>query len=138
MNKRFHYFGLLMTVVMLALSSCVKDDTDLDEVIKQYQIQPVEIELDFSALAEAADVPVTDEADTTYNDYVENTDWNRVVNITFNGETATVDGSVPGLAIQRNGAHLTITNIVGPIKFVVSGTTPGWQIHVYCARRGLK
>ena len=135
MNKRFHYFGLLMTVVMLALSSCVKDDTDLDEVIKQYQVQPVEIELDFSALAEAADVPVTDEADTTYNDYVENTDWNRVVNITFNGETATVDGSVPGLAIQRNGAHLTITNIVGPIKFVVSGTTANGSLKFYGDKR---
>ena len=132
MKKILHYSLLLMVA---ALASCVNDDTDLSEVIKQYQVQPTAIELDFSTLTEADDVPVTDEADAAYNDYVENTAWNKVINITFNGETATVTGSVPGLAIQQSGAHLTVTNIVGPVKFVVSGSTANGSIKFYGDKR---
>ena len=48
-----------MALVMgTAMVSCVNDDTDMDDIIAQYQVEPVNIELDFTALSEAADVPV--------------------------------------------------------------------------------
>ena len=59
-------------------------------------MEPVAVELDFSQLTEDPDVPVTDESDSAYNDYVENNAWNKVIEIAFNGEQATVTGSVPG------------------------------------------
>ena len=62
------FYGLLAVTLAVTMASCVNDDTDMDDIIAQYQVEPVNIELDFSELAEAPDVPVTDENDSTYND----------------------------------------------------------------------
>lgn len=70
--KQLLRYTLMLTALALTMASCVKDDTDLDDIIAQYQVQPVSIELDYSALSEADDVPVTDESDSAFNDYVEN------------------------------------------------------------------
>ena len=63
-------YGLFVVTMGIVLVSCQKDDTDMGDIIAQYQVEPAEIALDFSALTEAPDVPVTDEADSAYNDYV--------------------------------------------------------------------
>ena len=117
------------------MSSCVKDDTDMDEIIAQYQVKPEAIELDFSDFNEMPDVPVTDENDSTYNDYVENTEWDKVIEITFGGEKVTVNGSVPGVVMQANGAHVIVMNISGPVKFVVSGQTSNGSLKFYGDKR---
>ena len=133
--KKLICYSLLVFALGVVLSSCQSDDTDLDDVIALYQIQPDAIELDFSPLTEPDDVPVTDENDSAYNDYVENSPWNKVIDIAFNGESATITGTVPGVAIQRNGAHLVVTNISGPVKFVVSGTTSNGSLKFYGDKR---
>lgn len=132
--KKIYYSVLLLTLGM-ALVSCQKDDTDMDDIIAQYMVQPVEIELDFSSLSEAPDVPVTDEDDPSYNDYVENSPWSKEIAIHFDGENATVTGSVSGVAVVREGAHLTVTNLSGPVKFVVSGTTANGSLKFYGDKR---
>ena len=136
MRKKIHFILLMAVMAMgLALVSCQSDDTDMDDIIALYQMEPVAVELDFSQLTEAPDVPVTDENDSAYNDYVENSPWNKVINIAFDGGNATVTGSVPGVAIQRNGAHLTIMNMSGPVKFVVSGKTDNGSLKFYGDKR---
>ena len=55
------YFGLVVLTLGLVLSSCEKDDTDFSDIIAEYQVEPAEVELDFSALSEIPDVPVTQE-----------------------------------------------------------------------------
>ena len=136
MRKRIHFIHLMAVMAMgLALVSCQSDDTDMDDIIALYQMEPVAVELDFSQLTEAPDVPVTDENDSAYNDYVENSPWNKVISIAFDGGNATVTGSVPGVAIQRNGAHLTIMNMSGPVKFVVSGKTDNGSLKFYGDKR---
>ena len=132
--KKIYYSVLLLTLGM-ALVSCQKDDTDMDDIIAQYMVQPVEIELDFSPLSEAPDVPVTDEDDPSYNDYVENSPWSKEIAIHFEGENATVTGSVSGVAVVQEGAHLTVTNLSGPVKFVVSGTTANGSLKFYGDKR---
>lgn len=132
--KKIYYSVLLLTLGM-ALVSCLKDDTDMDDIIAQYMVQPVEIELDFSPLSEAPDVPVTDEDDPSYNDYVENSPWSKEIAIHFEGENATVTGSVSGVAVVQEGAHLTVTNLSGPVKFVVSGTTANGSLKFYGDKR---
>lgn len=134
MRKILHY-SLLLTALALVTSSCVKDDTDLDDIIAQYQMEPVSIELDFSDLSEAADVPVTDENDSAYNDYVENSPWNKVIEITYNSNAVSVSGSVPGVTVQTDGAHVTIMNMSGPVKFVVSGKTTDGSLKFYGDKR---
>ncbi len=132
--KKIYYSVLLLTLGM-ALVSCQKDDTDMDDIIAQYMVQPVEIELDFSPLSEAPDVPVTDEDNPSYNDYVENSPWSKEIAIHFEGENATVTGSVSGVAVVQEGAHLTMTNLSGPVKFVVSGTTANGSLKFYGDKR---
>jgi len=127
--------GLLALVACAGLASCEKDDTDMSDIIAMYQVEPAAIDLDYSELAEAADVPVTDENDSLYNDYVENTAWNKVMYIHFDGETATVTGRVSGVAVGSNGAHLVVTNLSGPVKFVVSGTTANGSLKFYGDKR---
>ena len=133
--KQLLRYTLMLTALALTMASCVKDDTDLDDIIAQYQVQPVSIELDYSALSEADDVPVTDENDLAYNDYVENSAWNKVISITFDGGQAIVNGSVPGVGVQSDGAHVVVTNISGPVKFIVSGTTADGSLKFYGDKR---
>jgi hypothetical protein len=117
------------------LSSCEKDDTDMADIIAQYQVEPAAIELDFSHLAEVPDVPVTDENDSAYNDYVENTSWNKVIEIAFNGNEASVVGTVSGVFVSTSGAHVTVINMSGPVKFVVSGKTVNGSLKFYGDKR---
>ena len=134
MRKILRY-SLLLTALTLVMASCEKDDTDMADIIAQYQMEPVSIEMDYSELTEVADVPVTDENDSTYNDYVENSAWNKVINISFDGESASINGSVPGVSVQTNGAHVTVMNMSGPVKFVVSGTTADGSLKFYGDKR---
>ena len=129
------YFGLVVLALGLTLASCEKDDTDFSDIIAEYQAEPLEVELDFSALSEAPDVPVTDENDSAYNDYVENSPWNKVIYIDFNGASATVTNSVPGVAVQATGAHVIVTNMSGPVQFVLSGQTSNGSIKFYGDKR---
>ena len=115
----------------ITLVSCQNDDTDFSDIIAQYQVEPTSIELDFSALDEAPDVPVTDEDDPAYNDYVENTQWDKVININFGGETPVVTGTVPGVTVHADGDHITVVNMSGPVKFVVSGQTANGSLKFY-------
>ncbi len=121
--------------MVLGLTSCVNDDSDMDDIIAQYQVEPASIELDYSDMTEADDVPVTDEADSAYNDYVENSAWNKVIEINYDGATATVNGRVSGVSVQTSGAHVTVMNMSGPVKFVVSGTTTDGSLKFYGDKR---
>ena len=135
MRKNIILYALLATLLGTTLVSCQSDDTDMDEIIAMYQVEPAAVELDFSELTELPDVPVTDEADSAYNDYVENSPWNKVISIAFDGEEATISGSVPGVSIQRDGAHLTIMNMSGPVKFIISGKTTNGSLKFYGDKR---
>ena len=134
MRKIFLY-SLILTTMVLTLASCESDDTDMDDIIAQYQVQPVSIELDYSTLTEADDVPVTDENDSAYNDYVENSPWNKVIQINFGGEKATVTGTVAGVTVQVNGNHVTVINFSGPVQFVISGQTTNGSLKFYGDKR---
>ena len=129
------FFGLMTLSLGLMFVSCEKDDTDFSDIIAEYQAEPIDIELDFSALSEKPDVTVTDENDSAYNDYVENSSWNKVIYIDFNGDSATITNSDAGVAVQASGAHVIVTNLSGPVKFVLSGTTSNGSIKFYGDKR---
>ncbi len=133
--KKFLRYSLLFSALTLVMASCQKDDTDMADIIAQYQVEPVNIELDFSELTETPDVPVTDESDSTYNDYVENSPWNKVININFDGGNVSIAGTVPGVSVQTSGAHVTVMNMSGPVKFIVTGKTTDGSLKFYGDKR---
>ena len=52
--RNFKYI-LLVALMGIVMMSCENDDTDMAGIIAQYQEEPVEIELDYSALVEEAE-----------------------------------------------------------------------------------
>ena len=126
---------VLASLAAIAMTSCVSDDTDMDDIIAEYLEEPAAIELDFSVLTEPTDVPVTDEDDPAYNDYVENTSWSKVININFSGDAVSITGTVPGVTVQADGGHVTVLNMSGPVKFVVSGFTSDGSLKFYGDKR---
>lgn len=133
--KQFLRYSLLLAAMTMVMASCQKDDTDMDDIIAQYQVEPAAVELDFTALDEAPDVPVTNENDSAYNDYVENTSWSKVINISFGGEAVEVSGKVTGVSVQTSGDHVTVMNLSGPVKFVLSGQTNNGSVKFYGDKR---
>ena len=135
MRKTLHYC-LLVVALSGLMTSCVNDDTDFDDIIAQYQEEPASVELDFTDLSESPDVPVTDEADPAYNDYVENSSWNQVIALDYAGDEVTVSGAVAGVVVNTQGAHVTVVNMSsGPVKFVVSGLTANGSLKFYGDKR---
>ena len=135
MRKTLHYC-LLVVALSGMMTSCVNDDTDFDDIIAQYQEEPASVELDFTDLSESPDVPVTDEADPAYNDYVENSSWNQVIALDYAGDEVTVSGAVAGIVVNTQGAHVTVVNMSsGPVKFVVSGLTANGSLKFYGDKR---
>ena len=133
--KKFLRYSLLLVAMTMVMASCQKDDTDMDDIIAQYQVEPAAVELDFTALDEAPDVPVTNENDSAYNDYVENSSWSKVINIVFGGEAVEVSGKVTGVSVQTSGDHVTVMNLSGPVKFVISGHTANGSLKFYGDKR---
>ena len=95
------------------------------------ELTPKDIELDFSALTEGTEVIQEDEDEEDYGDYVENTSWSTTVNITFDGETATVTGNPSSVFVAIDGAHVTITSTAKRVRYVVTGTTPNGSLKFY-------
>ena len=95
------------------------------------ELTPKDIELDFSALTEGTEVIQEDEDEEDYGDYVENTTWSTTVNITFDGETATVTGNPSSVFVAIDGAHVTITSTAKRVRYVVTGTTPNGSLKFY-------
>ena len=95
------------------------------------ELTPKDIELDFSALTEGTEVIQEDEDEEDYGDYVENTSWSTTVNITFDGETATVTGNPSSVFVAIDGAHVTITSTAKRVRYIVTGTTPNGSLKFY-------
>ena len=133
--KKLICYSLFLAALTFVMASCEKDDSDLDDIVAQYLVEPAAIELDYTDLTEAPDVPVTDENDSAYNDYVENSPWNKVINITFGGAAPVVEGTVTGVMIQADGNHVTVMNMSGPVKFVISGQTTDGSLKFYGDKR---
>ena len=41
--KKILYYSLTLLALNLVLVSCVKDDTDMDDILAQYLVKPAEI-----------------------------------------------------------------------------------------------
>lgn len=58
-----------------------------------------------------------------YYDYVENSTFDKQVKVTFSGGEATVEPSLVGMSVSRNGADVLITSSALGVEYVVKGST---------------
>ncbi len=112
-----------------AVIEIILHGTTEDEII------PKDIDLDFSALTEPAEVIQDDEDAVDYGDYVENTSWSTTVRITFDGESATVAGTNSSIIATVEGAHVTISSASKRVRYIVSGTTDNGSLKFYSDRK---
>jgi len=80
------------------------------------------IAINKEALDESESVP-TDESEAYYEDYVENYDVASQITITYNGTTASVDGSADGVSIDVDGADVVVTSTTKNVEYILTGTT---------------
>ena len=91
-------------------------------------LRSFDIAIDTTALAETETIPTDgDEAE----DYIENNTFANEVYIAYDGATATVTGSVDGVAVTVNGADVTVSSTVKKVRYVVSGTTTDGFLKIY-------
>lgn len=120
-------------------TACVNDDTDFSDLINggsndtipEETVTPIDIDLDFSTLDEVDDVVPTDEADPTYNDYEENTDWSYIINIDYDGETATLSGNTSRVRSTVTGGHVVIRSASARVNYVVTGSSDNGSLKIY-------
>ncbi|MGM9868870.1 MAG: carbohydrate-binding domain-containing protein [Sodaliphilus sp.] len=124
---------LLATIALLTVApSCESDDTDFSQIIADNDTVSIrDIQFNDAEVTDSAEQIPTDIADEYYDDYIENQALNRVANITFNGEEATVSGDLTRCSIIRNGAHLTVRIGGKKVYLKVSGSTSNGSIKIY-------
>lgn len=93
-------------------------------------LESFDVNFDYSTLSESENIP-TDESDTSYEDYVENSTFTVPVSITYNGSSASVIGLVDGVSAEVEGAHVTLTSTIKNVEVSVSGSTPDGSLKVY-------
>lgn len=65
-----------------------------------------------------------------YYDYVENSTFDKQVKVTFSGGEATVEPSLVGLSVSRNGADVTITSSALGVEYIVKGSTDNGSLTI--------
>ena len=125
---------IALCALALACTACVNDDTNFGNLIYDItrdELTPIDIALDFSALDEQADTPITDETDPFYSDYVENDDFDRTVYVNYDGDHVTLSGNSDRVQVTVNGAHVTINSQSGRMDYVLSGKSTNGSFKVY-------
>lgn len=73
--------------------------------------------------------------DASDEDFVENSTFSSTVTITYNGTSASVDGSVAGVTVNTDGAHVTVNSTVGNVAYVLKGATTNGQFKIYSSKK---
>lgn len=106
-----------------ASATAVSFDSDVDAF---------DVSLDTSALVEQETIPTDDE------DYVENTTFDRTVNIVFSADSATFSGDTDdtSLIVNSTGGHVVVNSMTTDVVcYNVSGTTSNGSLTVYSDRK---
>lgn len=86
---------------------------------------------DDTSYTEVKEEVITDAAHADYGDFIENyTPTNRVT-ITYDGDKATVSGTVSGVMSRVTGAHVIISSTKKNIAYTLKGTTTNGSFKLY-------
>lgn len=131
-NKVMTRCRLLATAMaVLALTSCVSDDTDFSDIIDAtptYELR--DISFDYTALSEDEETVPSDD-----NDYHENSSFSRTVYIAFADGSATVTTTASGIKYTTDGAHVTVTTTKSGVHYILSGSTTDGGLKIYSEKK---
>ena len=84
-----------------------------------------------NSYVEIAETIITDKNDDEYDDFIENSSFASSIQIAYANGSATVAGSVSGVTVTTNGAHVTVNASVAGVEYVLSGSTSNGSFKVY-------
>lgn len=84
---------------------------------------------------EAAETVVTDKSDEEYDDFVENSTFASAIQIDYSNGSAAVTGSVSGVTVTTNGAHVTVNSSVAGVEYVLSGSASNGSFKAYSDKK---
>ena len=121
--------------------SAVKDITTEEPLELTESVMPESFRKDFEfdiefddadkVLASHQEVAPTDSDDQYFDDFVENSNWNYSVTITYGGDKANVEGDVDSVAVQTNGNHVTVTSSVAGMQYILKGASDNGSFKLY-------
>ena len=108
--------------------------------VGQYSYDGIHIDVtidpaDDTSYTEVAEKVITDEADADYGDFIENYVPTSRVTITYDGDKATVSGTVAGVMAKTNGAHVIISSTKKNIAYTLKGTTTNGSFKLYSTNK---
>lgn len=106
-------------------SNNTKEDVAINYAASITDLTGLDIAIDKTILEESETVPDDDE------DYIENNKFSKTVDIQFNGNTATVSGSVSGVSVTVNQADVTVTSTAKKVEYNITGTTSDGFLKIY-------
>lgn len=118
--------------LLLAATSCVNDDSDLEWLIENDpKVKPIELKIDRSDLDEGEDIIVTDPKDEAYNDYWENSAWTTVIRVNYAPEGATVTGTTSRVKAEVNAGHVVVRANSSRVHIIATGECADGSLKVY-------
>lgn len=99
------------------------------------ELTSFDIAIDSTALSEDETIPSTETDDNNYEDYIENNTFNKEVNITFNGTSATSTPDVSGVTVTTSGADVIVNSTVKNICYIVTGSTSDGFLKIYSDKK---
>ena len=84
---------------------------------------------------EIAETVVTDKSDDEYDDFVENSTFASAIQIDYSNGSAVVTGSVSGVTVTTNGAHVTVNSSVAGVEYVLSGSASNGSFKAYSDKK---
>lgn len=77
----------------------------------------------YKSIVTTAETSPTNSTDAKYDDFVENSTFDKQLKITFNGETAVADKNIDYVSVTIDGAHVTILSGVPGLEIELTGET---------------
>lgn len=125
----------LLPLLAAGIMSCSSDNNGPDKGKDQDDIEIKQIAVDSTDLTEATEIIPTDEADSTYNDYVEHAKTTRSISLKFNGNSVTTSGDVDAVTITTSGAHVIIKSSSKNVAYSLSGSSSNGSVKIYSSNK---
>ena len=132
--------GKQQTIDVSELKAMGFTDTDTRRLL----LMPEEYRRDFmfdikfldsdAALAANAEPLVTDTASAYYDDFVQNSTWDKTVTVTYAAQ-AVVTGAPEGVTVTVSGNHVTVNSTVAGVEFVLQGTSTDGSFKLYSDKK---
>lgn len=92
-------------------------------------LEAFDVSVNTTALTEHESIPTDDE------DYIENSDFTTIIQVSYDNTTAVINGSAEGVEVTIDGADVTVNSSVKGIEYVLTGTSSDGCFKVYSDKK---